>query len=159
MILMLLEVPSFPAVFFFPFRFSFFPSFICHNFVFCFIFLTRVFISFCFLLVVSFCPGLVPCLYSFFFTIFVMPFHSFFIPIFCFLWLLYEPWAAKWRGFLRKSPSSLRYQVVSCSLGWRDKALCAVWFPYYIFFVLILSFRRVLYVVCFLLGISPASEV
>jgi len=54
----------------------------------------------------------------------------------CFLWLLYEPWAAKWRGFLRKSPSSLRYRVVSCSLGWRDETLRAFWFQYYIFFYL-----------------------
>jgi hypothetical protein len=118
------------------FRFSFFLSFICHDFVFCFISRTSVFISFCFLFVVSFCPAFVPCLYIFYYFRCAFPFilYSSIYCSLCFLWLWYEPWVAKRRVFLRKSPSSLRYHVVICCLGWKGETLYAFWYRYYIFF-------------------------
>ena len=104
MILMFLKVPSFPSLFNFV-SLSSRPSFVI--ILFCFIFLTCVFISFCFLLVVSFCPAFVTCLYSFFFFYYfhcALPFiiYSDIYCSLCFLWLLYEPWAAKWRGFFKE---------------------------------------------------------
>ena len=134
MLLVLLKVPSFSLLCFIPFLFlpSLHLSWFCVSFYFsCSCFHLILFPLRCFLLSRFLFPSIL--FYSFrCASRFIL--YSYIYCSLCFLWLWYEPWVAKWREFLRESPSSLRYQVVSCSLGWRGETLWAFWFRYYIFF-------------------------